>query len=531
MIRQKELTQDLIAHYQELADETNKPASNLRQRSRVLCSVDLFRVVVCQKEKEFVKSLAYGHWISDKEWITEAWYLSQAYEILIRIDEINVALFGGFLTSGNTLTVCENGGLIAIDTAGPSAVANINIPATNPNLPSIVEIEGLKAGCDVPFYTSTGAGSSGGSNIGSIAIGGVGGIRNGDSIEMCDGARQQIARIDESFNICNTNNQIAVNPVVIAAGVGVGLWILDKLAERVFAPELDATAAWIREPLEVFGTEVEAFTAELDALTAADIAKDSEDAARKAEEDLNDANEDLNRVMNDPTSTDKEKENAQDRVQEMQQEADEARMKADEEKAWAEKTKEEAEKARNKAEERKKKAESSTTATNPGAEGTTATCDARKQQWENFKSQCDQTQSWTRPGTACNGFVRASCGCVDIREINPLPDDTLMSCRIVSVDEAELRKQYCKLMPYRSLIEDRIVPDCDSSQTQPSEIPFDPSSICNNPAVVLQEDQCLDHVVTFPFTTPVTIGDPPFPVPNIVQLGTKLIVGSWSVPE
>lgn len=541
LVHQKKLTEMLLAKYQELSDENATTLIDSAQRPRVVCFVDSFRIVDCEKESELIASLVNGHWTPSQEWITDVWHLSEAYEALIRIDELGIGLIDDFLTNGNTLAGCANGGWMVIDTLGPSSMAAYNIPMTNLDLPSIFEIEGLKAGCDVPLNANT---SSVSSNVGSVEskiVGSVSGADNGSIPEMCEGARQMIARIDQTVNICNSSSGIAygtmdslVGNSMMVSGGDVRAFVIRVLAGlTIEAGKAAWNSEWGQYVREVIATEKDAQVSEMEAGALKGEADRKEVEALQAEAELNGANENLQKVANDPESTEEQLKDAQDAQKKASDNADKKRNEANEAKKKADDAKKKAEEEREKANEAKKKAKSSSsTSSNPGGpDGMLATCADLKSFWDNFKSQCSQTQSWGREATACNDFVRKSCGCVDVREIYPVPDDTSMSCRLLSVDEKKLRQEYCESLPYISVFEDRIYPDCNNVQMQPAPFMFDPTNICIDPATRPLDDQCLDYSITLPFPNIGAVGNPPIPIPNVVQVGSRLIVGSWLPDE
>lgn len=214
---------------------------------------------------------------------------------------------------------------------------------------------------------------------------------------------------------------------------------------------------------------------------------------------------------------------AQAKVAAAQATLDSAKAAADIDAARAAGAKKRAEDKKKEA-EAKKKAVGMTTTPSPQSVGPDAplnTCKDMQSSWDRFKAECDRTQSWDRPGTDCNGLLRRANGCVDVREIYPKPDDTSLSCLMLSVDEETLLQEACK---ERQKVASAIEPGTfNCGRINRDFVRNDPGGSCGRPDVIVTEDQCL-NLPDVAQPGPITGGNPPRPVANAWQWGKILIV-------
>ena len=150
-----------------------------------------------------------------------------------------------------------------------------------------------------------------------------------------------------------------------------------------------------------------------------------------------------------------------------------------------------------------------------------ATCASMKSSWERFKAECDRTQSWDRPGTDCYAFSARASGCLgDIRLITPMPDQS-MACTRLSVDEATLWQGACDL---RQSLASPVEPGSFNCGMFNKDFVLNGvGGVCGNPAALVLEDQCL-NTPSIVQPGPVTRGNPPVPVANVLQWGNFLII-------
>jgi hypothetical protein len=196
--------------------------------------------------------------------------------------------------------------------------------------------------------------------------------------------------------------------------------------------------------------------------------------------------------------------NTREAADKAKQAADKAKEEATKKAEEAEKKKEEADRKKKELEEKRKKLHGSTGGTqqpsSSGASGNGSeefglnTCEQLQNSWSRFKSECERTDSWNRPGTDCNDLVRNQLGCVDIRLIQPTPDDLTMSCRRGNGPHVDVcEKQRLIASKWLSSIEpgDATCAAWDSFSVEIAGVPYSPLDICRNPAARPQEGQCL----------------------------------------
>lgn len=488
------------------------------QRPRVICVVTAEALVLCIQEAKLAQYFMGGHWTQASEWVTDRFDPARGHQLLYQLDRI-IDRFELHPRS-NTFVRCANGAWFSLDTQGPDiALAAIAGP-TDVNLPSVAEMAGMQAGCEVlTQYGISGATPGSGGGLGGVDshwVPKVIGLVNEAMKECAEGPGGGVEagggggmrRVLKDFGLA------ALGPYAFFTS-GIGTALLGMIALNVTdypKPEVAETRAamshaaateayWEAEAWEAYAQQQEA-----EADYAQTVAANSEDAAAK-----------------DPESEEK------------RQQAEEDRRAAEQARKGAEEARQEAERKKQEAEEKEKKAEEDSKAADKEAGKETgsydpdgnysSSCDGA---WDSFKARCDQTNGWDRPGDKCNDFLRRMAGCVDTREIYPTPDGDNTCTRGSSLNIGDVAEAACReRQKYMSTVEPGDL-NCFSARRGVGLWPIpNLADVCSDPAARPLEGQCGDSPVPVPVVEPVWSGGPqPKPFRDVgIQDGVQVFDG------
>lgn len=509
---------------------THPPLTSARNRMHLtsVCAVNIGSVI-CGRDSSYVLEPVAGYWTRNGIWMSVQNQPSISWDVLHSLEmfEDLSEKLGIADVRANTAVICGGAGSFLVHTTGPvltpSKDANTALDISgiavtaDPSLPSIGEMQGMSSGCRIIEAGSNGGGSTGGLPQTGVGIGqgaidtAVGSIE--EMVGKCQGSlisggisagADDVLRILVGFTIKGVLWKFALGPGGLLLG-------LESDAPKDWKDRMDAAQAQV----EAKRAEEIAQSADADATHAAQDAdalqheadmaetyaaraeKASAAAAKAAKENPNDS------------GLVKEAARLAEVARKTREAADKAKKAADDAKADAEKKAEAAETAKKEAERKKKEADdkkkklkgSSSTqqgtggGSSPGSEefGLT-TCDQLKNSWARFKSECARTESWNRPGTDCNDFVRRELGCVDIRLIQPMPDDLTMACNRgnpIHVDACAEKRSVMSIWGSSLEPGDTTCIATDAFSASIPGVPYSPMDMCRNPAARPQEGQCV----------------------------------------
>ena len=529
-------TQTAIEKHKILLAKADLSIAIAPQRERVMCVVDDWGFVYCVSEQNLVNWAVSGHWNETSEWIIDGIDFERAYSILEKIDELLDQL--GDSQDSNTLVICADGTSLPVNTQGPDPMLAEIIPPTAASLPSVSEMAGMSEACKLlsggSLSTGSGGGGAGGSGTGSL------GGSNSDMVE------NTIEAIEAMLDRC----QDGPGGGMMQSGAGIFEWVNPLSKSNLFyhlvsLPHDEGAMYEEKRQAELAFQEQKH---DLDSMHYGALAdwRQSEADALDAEADALEA--EAGRLRGQAIAATQD-ENDPDKAAELWAKAAEKSRQAEEKRKEAEKKRKEAEAARKKAEEAARVAECIAKTGKPvctdeeleAAEeeaeesGTTedqtasdqidgedvSSCDSMRADWNRFKDECERTQSWERPGTDCNAFLRRANGCVDVTLINPGPDGD-MTCLRGEIDEETLLQGACSEKGKFMLSLEPGSASCGLLDR--SSIP-NLVDICRDPAARPMEEQCPGFgPIGFTRPGPVLGGNPPRPYSNVWKQGDIQIV-------
>lgn len=428
-----------------------------------LCLVN-FGLVMCGSDFSLITAPVAGYWTRHSTWISVQNEPSTSWDILHLLESLEdiSEQLGLADVRANTAVICGGSGAFLVQTKGPAVVPGQPISQTldvhgiataaDPSLPSNGEMRGMVDGCRIiDAGTRKGGGASGipqtGSGIGQDAVNdAVGSID--DLIGKCQGSLISGSVSAGWDDVIRLLFGVTIKGVLWQTATGVG---------GLLGLASDEPVDW-RERMDAASAEVHARKAEEEASVAAEQANQASESAKVLEHEAEMAEAYAQRAESeakkaasasaaDPNNAvlaarsarlAEVAKNTRKAADEAKQAADKAQEDAVKQAAEADEKKREAERKRKEAEEKKKKLKASGGSGQQNSSGGTSsygseefgltTCEQLKNSWNRFKSECERAESWDRPGTDCNDVVRNQLGCVDIRLIQPTPDDLTMTC-------------------------------------------------------------------------------------------------------
>lgn len=503
--KQQEYIANAIEKIKQLLGETSA-ANETSSRDRVICNVSLWGIVACEKESSIATSFLSGHWTNENKWATDSFYWGQGYEILILVDQMTAEFLKDRPDVQNTVTMCEGTDSFVMNTFGPDAadVASSTPSALRDDLPSISEMAGMKAGCELlRNMASPAPGTASGATFPGLS----------SSSASNDWVSEEVAKADKTINdwykACKADEE-KLGPIS-SIWLRIGWEVLKQVSynviggiivEIIFSPKNTSSVNDDdRNRREAASATAEAEAAKGragEAVIAAILALDSLDKITAS------ANEDGEVTADE------------------QRKIDEAKRKFDEAKKKADEAQKKAEEAQKKADEKNKKlnptpAPKPTTAPpnteNPGETGFEYSCEARQLRWENFKNECYKYDLWDKCFSECNEFLRRQNGCflADPRVMLPV-EELDCACHRPGASIEFLWSKDCEEMKKRA----QPIGDAPIVCPRPPLIQLRGPDCCSNPACDPAPGVCEDPI---PQSTP---NPNPSPV-NIFQSGNTQI--------
>lgn len=488
-IRRNTLEQDL-ARLRQVIFEYRQIIARLEKRPnwrhRKLCYIDDYGFVFCFAERLLFEPYVQGYW-KNRTWIVERFAEAQAFEVLARLDDLIVR--HGLDVRDNTFVGCSDQRWFSVTTYGATVSPSPDAAEspTESGLPSLAEMKILADACRSITHSSQ-------PTLGGGIPGSGGGLGGSDS----NWVQKTLARIDKRVNECVQGGHRgleagepgwkvkgplggALKGLGLPSGVGWGT-VLKALMDTPHQGktraeeerELAVQKALADKKMKDLKMTVQAFD---QAASRAQAAADAADQAAAAAQQAAGAETDPQKKAKKEEDARKKREEANKKKKQAEKAAAEAECRRKSGMSCAEwdKTK------------KKKAQEDTNSSTEAQLEGVRySSCETLKAQWEWFKSECERTGGWDRPGDKCNELLRRENGCVSTTLIMPTPDGD-NTCRRGEITQAESIRAACKERQKVVSVAEHYDLRCDWLDRRPPQ--YDVLDVCSNPAARPRDDQ------------------------------------------